>query len=327
VELRWVFLPALIALAASHYVLAAVALRAVAGRGLPAWDAVMTQLTAAAANRVTPSGLGGSAVNIRFLTCHGISLPAAIAAVAAMHVGGGLADLPLVVAVSPWAGGEMIARLSEIATDPRVLAVVAVVTAATLVWLRLRGRTGGDGQGRPAERRRQWASAREGLTDLVRRPLDLLVLIFASAATTLVMGIAFAVSVLAVPGAAGADQIGALIIAYLIGGTLGGLVPIPAGAGSTEAVLIASLTALDVATGPAFQSVLLFRVVTHWAPAAAGVLTARRALLVRRSGDSGRPSGRRYRGRSDACSDGSSDSVGNASSPLDQGVPAEPSRI
>lgn len=273
-ELRWAFLPALIALAASHYVLAAIALRAAAGRRLPMSDAVMTQLTAAAANRVTPGGLGGSAVNVRFLTCHGIPLQTAITAVAAMHLLGGLADLPMIAAVSPWVGGKVLARLYDTATDPRVLAVVAVVAVAALCWLRRRPsglKLGGD----------QWAAARTGLTDLIRRPQDLIVMMVASAATTLCMGIAFAISVLAVPGAADPDQVGALIIAYLVGGTVGGLVPIPAGIGSTEAVLVAALGAVDVPAGPAIQSVLLFRLITHWAPAPIGVLTARRALFRR----------------------------------------------
>jgi uncharacterized membrane protein YbhN (UPF0104 family) len=106
-----------------------------------------------------------------------------------------------------------------------------------------------------------------------------LVLLAASAATTLSMGVAFALSVLAVPGAAEPDQIGALIVAYLIAGSLSGLVPIPAGIGSTEAVLVGALAALDVATGSAVRSVLLFRVVTYWAPAPIGLLTARRALF------------------------------------------------
>jgi uncharacterized membrane protein YbhN (UPF0104 family) len=273
VELRWAFLPALIALAAAHYVLAAIALRAATGRPLPLRDAFLTQLTAAAANRVTPSGLGGSAVNIRFLTCHGMPLEAAITAVAAMHLLGGFADLPMIMAVSPWAGGEVLARLYETATDPRVLAVVAVVAVAALLWLRRRPRS------KTASQRERLAVARTGIIDLARRPRDLLVVMIASAATTLAMGVAFALSVLAVPGAAGPDQIVALIVAYLIAGTLGGLVPIPAGAGSTEAVLIAALGALGVAAGPAVQAVLLFRVITHWAPAPIGVLAARRTLF------------------------------------------------
>jgi uncharacterized membrane protein YbhN (UPF0104 family) len=277
-ELRWVFLPALIALAASHYVLAAVALRAAAGRRLPIWDTFLTQLTAAAANRVTPNGLGGSAVNVRFLTCHGIPLRAAITAVAAMHLLTAVAEVPLLIAVTPWAGGEVLVRLYKTATDPRVLAVVAVVAAVVaLLWLRRRSRSGSESG---ESLRDRWATARTGIVELARRPRSLLVVMAASAATTLAMGLAFALSVLAVPGtAADAGQIGVLVVAYVIGGTLGGLVPIPAGAGSTEAVLVAALGALGVATGPAIQAVLLFRVITHWAPAPIGVLTARRALF------------------------------------------------
>ncbi len=277
-ELRWAYVPALIALAAAHYILAAIALRAAAGTRLPLLDTVMTQLTAAAANRVTPSGLGGSAVNVRFLTCHGIPLRTAIAAVAAMHVLGGLADLPMIAIASPWAGGEVLARLYEAAADPRVLAIAAAGAVAAIITVLLRRRRRG-GEDR-------WADARAGVAGLVRRPRDLLVLMAASAATTLSMGVAFALSVLAVPGAAEPGRVGVLIVAYLIGGSLSGLVPVPAGLGSTEAVLVGALVALDVATGPAIQSVMLFRVITHWAPAPIGVLTARRALFRPRGTDS-----------------------------------------
>jgi uncharacterized membrane protein YbhN (UPF0104 family) len=278
VDLRWAYVPAVIALAAAHYVLAAIVLRAVAGTRLPMRDTVMTQLTAAAANRVTPGGLGGSAVNVRFLTCHGIPLRTAIAAVAAMHVLGGLADLPMVAVASMVAGGEVLARLYEAAADPRVLAIAAAGAVAALIVLRARRRRSGDDDG--------WADARAGVATLVRRPRDLLVVLAASAATTLCMGVAFALSVLAVPGAAEPGRAGALIVAYLIGGSISGLVPIPAGLGSTEAVLVGALVALGVATGPAIQSVVLFRVITHWAPAPIGVLTARRALFRPRGTDS-----------------------------------------
>jgi uncharacterized membrane protein YbhN (UPF0104 family) len=277
VELRWAYVPALIALAAAHYILAAIALRAAAGTRLPPLDTVMTQFTAAAANRVTPSGLGGSAVNVRFLTCHGLPLRTAIAAVAAMHVLGGLADLPMIAIASPWAGGEVLARLYEAAADPWVLAIVAASAVAAITVLLRRSRRGGDDR---------WADARAGVAGLVRRPRDLLVLMAASAATTLSMGVAFALSVLAVPGAAEPGRVGVLIGAYLIGGSLSGLVPVPAGLGSTEAVLVGMLVALDVATGPAIQSVMLFRLITHWAPVPIGVLTARRALFRPRGRDS-----------------------------------------
>ncbi|HEU5157868.1 MAG TPA: lysylphosphatidylglycerol synthase transmembrane domain-containing protein [Streptosporangiaceae bacterium] len=283
-ELRWAYVPPLVALAAAHYVLAAIALRAVAGTRLPLRDTVMTQFTAAAANRVTPSGLGGSAVNVRFLTCHGLPLRTAITAVAAMHVLGGLADLPMVVAVSPWAGREVVGRLYGAVADPRVLTIAGAGAAvATVVALCRRSRGGRGGRGD------RWADARTGVARLLRRPRDLVVLMVASAATTLSLGVAFALSVLAVPGAAEPAQAGVLIGAYLIGGSVSGLVPVPAGLGSTEAVLVAALATLDVAAGPAVQSVLLFRVITHWAPAPLGLFTARRALFRSRRRDSALP--------------------------------------
>ncbi|WP_207401198.1 hypothetical protein, partial [Actinomadura roseirufa] len=55
---RWGFLPVLVLLAVLHYVFAALALRGAAGHRLPLTESTLAQFTAAAANRVTPSGLG-----------------------------------------------------------------------------------------------------------------------------------------------------------------------------------------------------------------------------------------------------------------------------
>jgi uncharacterized membrane protein YbhN (UPF0104 family) len=190
-----------------------------------------------------------------------------------MHMLGGFADVPLIVAVSPWAGGELFSRLFGVLNHPVIFAVAGLGGCVALVWIRRRPRDN------------CWAAARTGITDLLRRPRDLLVLLLASAGTTFAMGVAFALSTFTVPGAATVDQTGALITAYLIGAPLGAIVPVPAGLGSTEAALIAALGAADVATGHAIQSVLLFRVITHWAPVPIGVLSARWALRKTQSAD------------------------------------------
>jgi len=96
---RWQFVPILAGLALGHYVLAATALRAAAGRWLPLGEAIMAQLAATAANRITPLGLGGAAVNIRSLTRRGPDLPGAVAAVASLAILGALADVLLRAAI------------------------------------------------------------------------------------------------------------------------------------------------------------------------------------------------------------------------------------
>jgi uncharacterized membrane protein YbhN (UPF0104 family) len=102
-----------------------------------------------------------------------------------------------------------------------------------------------------------------------------------SAGTTLVLGVAFAVCTVAVSGTT--RDAGAFLVAYLVGAGAAAAVPIPAGLGSTEAALVAALVAAHINTSAAVQAVLIFRLVTFWAPVPLGILAAhtlrrRRAL-------------------------------------------------
>ncbi|MEU5878962.1 lysylphosphatidylglycerol synthase domain-containing protein [Spirillospora sp. NPDC047279] len=271
-DVRWEFVPALAVLSVLHYVLAAITLRGAAGRRLPMVETTLAQFTAAAANRVTPGGLGAVAVNTRYLVCHGIPLSRAAVAVAVMQVVGLPADLILMGLVIGVDGGDgrvfgamgaHASRVAEMVPPWPVLAVVGVLLPAAILG------------GRRAARSAAVGRTLGGLTDLCRRPGDLALTLTASAATTLVMGVAFALSVLAVPGAAGPGDTVALVLAYLVGAAAGAALPAPGGVGSTEAALVAALAALGIAAGPALQAVLLFRAITFWAPVPIGLLTCR----------------------------------------------------
>jgi uncharacterized membrane protein YbhN (UPF0104 family) len=291
--LHWGFLPALIALSVLHYVCAALALRTAAGRSLPLREATMTQFAAAAANRLAPGGVGAAAVNIRYLSCRGLSAPCAIASVTALHAATGLTDLLLFLSVlavgqSTGAGGvEILTALAShmAATVGRLplpwLVASAVVLAASAV-LACRRRRGGNG--RLITTLRQTLVA---MAELPRRPRDLLLTVAATAATTLVLSLAFTLSVLAVPGASTPGNMMTLLAAYFIGSTIGSALPVPAGLGS-EAALIAALGGAGVSAGHALQAVILFRAITYWAPVPVG-LFATRALRRSRSGPSPHP--------------------------------------
>lgn len=84
----------------------------------------------------------------------------------------------------------------------------------------------------------------------------------------------FAVSALA---ASPAPKVGfgSLFIGYLIGGAVGTAVPAPAAVGSTEAALVAVLITAHVPAGSALSTVLLFRLITFWAPAVLGLFAIR----------------------------------------------------
>ena len=282
VHLRWQFGIVVVALGALHYVAAAMAARAAAGADLPFGETILAQLGAAAANRVTPAGLGGAALIARYYVRRGrLGVAAAAGAVTALTVLGGLADLlvfALVLGVGGWvglAGGP--AELSRLASHIQgalgpirspwlwaLVAVVAVVGAAA--WL-----------GRRRASIAAWAVAFVAPTmRLARRPRALLTLLAGSGSTTVVLAAAFAATVAMVPGRGVSLSVGGLIIAFMLGSAAGNLVPVPAGLGATEAALTAVLVDAHLPAGQAVEVVLLFRIITFWAPAVLGVFAASR---------------------------------------------------
>ncbi|MEV4254085.1 lysylphosphatidylglycerol synthase domain-containing protein [Spirillospora sp. NPDC049652] len=270
-DARWEFLFPLTLLAALHYVFAAVALRGASGRPLPLGRTILTQFTAAAANRVTPSGLGAAAVNTRYLVTRGMPLASALVTVAVLQAAGAPADLLLVTAVLALGGGDHLDPhlLSPFAFLFWPLVFLLVPLALILLPVALRW-------GRRAVRSPAVVRALTGLGDLCRRPADLALTLSCSGGTTLVMAAAFALSVQAVPGTmTGADDTVALLTAYLLGAAAGAAIPLPGSLGTTEAALLAALTALGTPTTPALQAVLLFRAITFWAPVPVGLIAYR----------------------------------------------------
>ncbi|MEU9023317.1 lysylphosphatidylglycerol synthase domain-containing protein [Actinomadura sp. NPDC048394] len=272
-DMRWGYLPFLLVPAVLHYVFAAIGLRGASGHTLPLRETTLAQFTAAAANRVTPGGVGAAAVNTRYLVCRGLPLPRAAVAVAVQQAARPVGGLVLITAALACGGGSgrmtetvagHAARAAGAVPPLPVLAVACVLLAAAAPWARRALRSA-------AARR-----AAAGFAELRRRPRDLAVTLAASAGGTLVLGAAFAVSALAVPGTgAGPADAPALLAAYLAGATAGAAVPVPGGIGSTEAALVAALAAGGVAPGPALHAVLVFRAVTFWAPVPVGVLACR----------------------------------------------------
>jgi uncharacterized membrane protein YbhN (UPF0104 family) len=235
---------------------------------------MLTQFTAAAARRLTPGGLGGTAVNLRFLAVRGVSLPCAVTAVAATHSIAWLAELAVLLGVIAMTGdsqaldafAEQAGQIAGGAADLRVAACLVgalLLVTAALVLLARRVGTGWF---------REWQA---GVKGLVRRPRDLLVLLASSLAVALTLGLAFGLSVLAVPGAAKPEHLGALFGAYIVGSAAGSAIPVPGGVGTAEAAFIAALIAVGIAAAPAFQAVMLFRAITFWAPVPIGILAVK----------------------------------------------------
>lgn len=278
----------------AHYLAAAVAVRAASGRRLGFAEVTLAQFAAAAANRLTPLGIGGAALNTRYLSRRGLAISEAAGSMAALAVIGPVTDLLLVLTVIGvgsrlgttvgMAGiGTSLVRIGSLpgsiwgsgwlARD--VIRAVLGVVAGGAGWLVRRRSTAG--RGVPA-----WVN-RVGrpLARLARHPRQLAVLLAASAGTTLILGVALAVSLRMVPGASPGVGLTTIVTVFVVGSAIGSAIPVPAGVGSTEASLIAALLATGIPAAHALRAVLLFRVVAFWVPPAFGIAAAR---LLRRRG-------------------------------------------
>ena len=288
-SVRVPYLPVLAALVALHYVAAAAAVRAVAGLRGRAGEIGLVQLAAAAANRVTPLGLGAGAVNVRYLCRRGSNPAQAVGAVAALGVLGAAADLIVTLAVwladqgksasSPSATGLLRLRLAHalrgFSPAPLLRPVVLLVLAGLLLglWQLRRART--TSTTRPGGLSGSAQRAAASVLALRRRPLALLVLMVSSGATTAVLAVAFVVSVHAVAGGPTTVGVSTLLLLFLVSSAAASSVPTPAGIGATEGALVAVLLLAHDSTSHAVQAVILFRLVTFWAPVPLGLLAAR----------------------------------------------------
>jgi uncharacterized membrane protein YbhN (UPF0104 family) len=274
-RLRWEWACVVVALAAFHYGAAAVAARAASGRRLPLGETLLVQLAASTADRLTPAGLGGAAVNARYFTRKGMSRPGAIAAVTSLSALGPVTDVAVIAFLvfgGPWVGvhggGHEVAALSRKALGLVSLGrswlvwlgAAIVVTVGGFFALRHRPKGG-----------RQFCGSVRGLA---REPGRLGILVAGSAATSLGLSFAFAASVAMVPGPRPTEALGSLLITYMLGTAAGNAVPLPSGGGSTEVALVAALVAAHVPVTMALEQVFLFRLITFWAPAAGGLAAA-----------------------------------------------------
>lgn len=234
-----------------------------AGQSLPLWQITQVELAASFLNRLTPGGLGRAGLLGRYLDRVGFPRLAVagvvavnLAAGAVVHIGG------LVLAV-------LLTRPSMIRHQPLpdrwtdLLAVLGVLAAAGLAIALI-------------VLRRRWAAVHERLHPLRRqlaavftRPGYLLALVGGVAAVNALMILALQVCLVGF-GARPAFVIVAAV--YLGGSTLAAVAPTPGGLGVMEAALVAGLTGLGVAAGPAVTGVLAFRLASWWIPAGVGGL-------------------------------------------------------
>jgi uncharacterized membrane protein YbhN (UPF0104 family) len=259
------------------YFFAALALQAAAGTRLPLPRTVLVQLAAAAANRITPAGLGGAAVNARYLTRRGLTAGRAGAAVGVC----GLAHIVVAAigiaifgpGVAMRAAGWFFGGLSpvDMLWVVGALAVALIARAVNLRTSRSPSRLSTSWVGRTA------ADARAAAGDLVSHPVRLATLIACTAAAKASNLLALYAALWAFGGDVATWRVA---VVYLVGATAAEIVPTPAGLGTVDAALIAGLVTTGVGGGATLAAVIVYRLVSFWAPIIPGLLAS--AMLRRR---------------------------------------------
>jgi undecaprenyl-diphosphatase len=261
---HWTWLAGALALSAATYATAALALMGASPRGLAFGRTVNVQLATSFANRLTPYGLGATAVNERYLERSGLPRATAVAVVALTVGAGAVLHVLELAGVGVWLGRSRLLLASALPSGwgllmGFVVAMTVIGVAAAVLW-----------------RRRDWlAEVRRALgsvAEVLRQPRRAALLVGGQLGTNIAYIAALGCSVYAFGGRPSA----ALVALVFLGGTaLGAASPTPAGLGVVEASLVAGFTVAGVPSAPAVAGVLAFRLASFWLPAAVGFFSFR----------------------------------------------------
>ncbi|MET7733169.1 lysylphosphatidylglycerol synthase transmembrane domain-containing protein [Streptomyces sp. NPDC005402] len=231
---------------------------------LPRRRLLATQFAAGAANHLLPTGLGASAVNLRFMTVCGVPLARSSAALALYLMAesvGRLALLTALLVAFPDAL-RLGALLPDTAAGPLLLGLGAVLAVAVGVLVGVR-------------------RVRTAVGSFLRTALCEARSVHARPSRALALwGGSLTFPALQAAGLAAVGQALGLSVppmhialAYLAATCAVALVPTPGGVGSVEAALVVALVAAGGPAAVATAVVLAYRIITVWVPLVPGALT------------------------------------------------------
>ncbi|MEW1736069.1 flippase-like domain-containing protein [Nocardia beijingensis] len=263
-DAQWQWLTGALVTSTATYAAAALTLMGASPHALAFGRTMIVQLATSFANRLAPYGLGGTAVNERYLESCGLPRTTAIAVIALTITSGAVLHVLELAGVGMWLGSTRLLLSSALPGRwSMLIGFVAVMTAlgvAVAVLLR-----------RPEWLTRIRSTARS-MTDILRTPKRAALLLSGQVGANICYIAALGFSV----HAFGASPSAALIAAVFLGGqALGAASPTPSGLGVVEASLVAGLMVGGVPSAPAVAGVLAYRIATFWLPAAAGFVAFR----------------------------------------------------
>ncbi|MBH0781060.1 lysylphosphatidylglycerol synthase domain-containing protein [Nocardia bovistercoris] len=263
-DARWQWLLGAAAMSALTYIAAGVAVLGVSPRPLALGRTVAVQLATSFANRLAPYGLGGTAVNERYLERSGVPRATSVAAVAVIAASGVTLHLLQLLGAGIWLGRSR--EFLDSALPSGWVLLIGFVVAMTVIGIAVA----------LLVHRPDWLaevrSAAGSMTRVLRSPRSAALLITGQVGANVAYIAALGFSIHAFGGAPSAAL---LAVVYLGGSALGAASPTPAGLGVVEASLVAGLLVGGVPDGPAVAGVLAYRLVTFWLPAAIGYFAFR----------------------------------------------------
>ncbi len=256
------------------YIGASISLMGLAPTHVPAFDAFEVCLSGSFVNRITPAGVGGIGLNVRYLQKRGADTAVAASRIGVNSLLGIVIHLTLTLLFVLWAGKEASFdfRLPKM---PLLVGALVLLVGAGVVFLVPWGR-----EHLLGSVRRALGEAWSGVTTIAKEPLRLLVMIIGGTSITLAYLFGLYCAVEAFGGGLAFPAVGAV---YLAGSAIGQAAPTPGGLGAVEAALIAGLVSVGLDKEIAVPSVLLFRLMTFWVPILPGWATftrlSRRGLI------------------------------------------------
>ena len=221
---------------------------------VPLTRAILSQMAGSFVALVTPAGIGPAALNMRFLTRRGVTVPMAVATAALSQVAGIVITVVLLIVLVLVTGTGALVQLP----GPTVLMAVGLVGLALVIVLLI-----------PTVRKWVWAKVRPvleqvwpRLSSMLGQPLRLATGVGGS----ILMSVGYVLSFNAALLAFGFHRpLPEVAVIYLIGNTVGAMAPTPGGLGAIEVVLAAGLVGgLGIPFGIATAVAFVFRLASYW---------------------------------------------------------------
>ena len=220
---------------------------------------------------VAPAGVGGAAVNLRFLARKGVPTAVGIATVALVQVVQFAVTVVLLILLAALTGRSTGLTLPSGWIMLAAVVLVAAVAAALLI---------------PRVRSFLWAKVEPTYRQVWPRVVWILSnpgRLALGVGGTLLLSLSYVLAFGASLWAFGYTlPFSVLAITYLASNTVGSVVPSPGGIGPVEIALTAGLVAAGIPSGVALSTAIVYRLVTFWIPIPVGWLSLQR---LQRKGD------------------------------------------